>query len=215
MNELFGTYRTMEGWSSWAESQGSEPDMLSSVGGPFPDQSFEDYDNSWDTQHFDFGSTSPMAGFWDANLHSPQYFNSVHRPEGHFGLPPNDTTPHYRGPWSMIPPPGDVTASNASFVSCPIETAELRPSGQHIPQHHPIDRQNTSPGFFDTDSGGSDATLAPREEARVRYDPPLTCTKGSMPRRNNRRSPEDEYTASWTCGVGNDRVGWCGLCRSW
>ncbi|KAK4638536.1 Meiotic expression up-regulated protein 26 [Fulvia fulva] len=54
------------------------------------------------------------------------------------------------------------------------------------------------------------------DNAIARTDPPPQQTSDeAIPRRQNPKFVNDQYTARWVRGDGTEREGWCGLCSSW
>lgn len=119
-----------------------------------------------------------------------------------------------------FPPPEDYDPEYVPLQAYPV-----------LPPHtgQPTERTNGSITTPNSDApnpfGISDSDLAacnvePASSLRMleeqRMDPPLVPdADGTMPRQQSPRFVGDEYTASWICGSGVERVGWCGFCPTW
>ena len=123
----------------------------------------------------------------------------------------------FEGAWSNAVI-GSIASHRASMSNSSTTSVEAGLSTQNMrtsePQNRPLGPINPAwncvthqPVIFQG---------APRSNVYMRTNsPPPICTKGSTPVQKHLRSEDDEYTASWTCGAGNERAGWCRLCHSW
>ncbi|CAK4033843.1 Hypothetical predicted protein [Lecanosticta acicola] len=223
MNELFGDYEGMEEWHSWGIDYEGEASMIPGVGGSFIYPGIDDFDASWTSQPFGSGSigreASSLDGFAGYDLRGFSEPNRHHRTES---LRHNETIPHTQDAWSThVALPLTIHRHASARVGHPSTSAALSPPMPRLSSEWSPEYQLPEATCVAADpSASANLSYAPAEahwsKAHVRSDPPLTdYGNGLMPRRRTRRSDDDEYTASWIRGDGNDRAGWCGICRSW
>lgn len=209
MNELFGYYEAQEGWESWQNDPRDEAAMLSDLGNSFPSDDYGSFDSPWTGDQ----SASQLVDSSDFNRNALPNHNlyCASLSVQHEALRSLERT------WSNAVI-GSISGHRASMSDSSTTSVEAGLSAHDMRASEPGNRllspANSAWGYVARQPVISHVAPRPNVHLRTNSPPPI-CNKGSTPVQKHLRSEDDEYTASWTCGAGNERAGWCRLCHSW
>lgn len=183
--------------------------MLSDLGSSFTSNDYSSFGNPWTG---DQSASRPVdSSDFNSNTLSNHNLYSASFSVQHEALR------SFEGAWSNAVI-GSIASHRASMSNSSTTSVEAGLSTQNMrtsePQNRPLGPIN--PAWNCVTHQPVISQGAPRSNVYMRTNsPPPICTKGSTPVQKHLRSEDDEYTASWTCGAGNERAGWCRLCHSW